>query len=61
LEARGLYIRPEAAKARVGRTLILSPFTTQILAKFLKVQPEWWGDGVPLFTIENDGTLNRTH
>lgn len=61
LEARELYIRPEVAKTRAGRTLVLSPFTAQALAKFLKVRPEWWGDEVPLFATENGKALNRTH
>lgn len=57
LEARELYIRPEVAKTRVGRTLPLSPFTTQALAKFLKVRPEWWSEDVPLFATENGNAM----
>ena len=59
LEARELYIRQEAAKTRVGRTLVLSPITTQALTKFLKVRPAWWGEDVPLFATENGRPLNR--
>jgi len=59
LEARELYIRPEVAKTRVGRTLVLSPFTTQALLKLLKVRPAWWRDDVPLFATENGKTLDR--
>jgi len=59
LEARELYIRQEAAKTRVGRTLVLSPITTQALTKFLKVRPAWWGEDVPLFATENARPLNR--
>lgn len=57
LEAREIHIRPEAAKTRVGRTLPISPYTTQALQKFLKVRPEWWGDDVPLFATEHGGSL----
>lgn len=60
LEARELYIRPEVAKTRVGRTLVLSPFTTQALVKFLKVRPTWWSDDVPLFATENGRPLNAS-
>ncbi|GFN22179.1 tyrosine-type recombinase/integrase [Thermanaeromonas sp. C210] len=60
LEARELYIRPEVAKTRVGRTLVLSPFTAQALAKFLKVRPTWWGEDVPLFATENGKALDRS-
>ncbi|MCG0278490.1 MAG: tyrosine-type recombinase/integrase [Thermanaeromonas sp.] len=59
LEARELYIRPEIAKTRVGRTLVLSPLTAQALAKFLKVRPQWWGGDVPLFATENGRPLDR--
>jgi len=60
LEARELYIRPEIAKTRVGRTLVLSPFTVQALAKFLKARPTWWGEEVPLFATENGRPLDRS-
>ncbi|MGB9660859.1 MAG: tyrosine-type recombinase/integrase [Moorellaceae bacterium] len=60
LEARELYIRPEVAKTRVGRTLVLSPFTTQALAKFLKVRPEWWSDDVPLFATETGNAMDAS-
>ncbi|MGB9661291.1 MAG: tyrosine-type recombinase/integrase [Moorellaceae bacterium] len=60
LEARELYIRPEVAKTRVGRTLVLSPFTTQALAKFLKARPQWWNEDVPLFATENGRPLDRS-
>ncbi|MGB9780458.1 hypothetical protein [Caldanaerobacter sp.] len=36
LEARKLYIRREVSKTRVSRTLILSPFTVQAIAKFVR-------------------------
>lgn len=49
------------AKTCVGRTLVLSPFTMQALAKFLKVRPTWWSDDVPLFATENGRPLNRWH
>lgn len=60
LEACKLYIRPEVAKTRVVRTLVLLPFTAQALAKFLKVRPTWWSDDVPLFATENGRPLDRS-
>jgi len=60
LEARELYIRPEVAKTRVGRTLVLSPFTTQALAKFLKVRPTWWSEDVPLFATETGNAMDAS-
>lgn len=54
-----MYIRPEIAKTRVGRTLVLSPFTCQALVKFLKVRPTCWSDDVPLFATENGKALDR--
>lgn len=60
LQARELYIRPEVSKTRVGRTLVLSPFTTQALAKFLKARPTWWSEDVPLFATENGRPLDRS-
>lgn len=61
LEAREIRIRPEASKTRMGRTLPISPYTAQALAKFLKARPEWWGEDVPLFATETGGSLNRHH
>lgn len=61
LEARELYIRPEVAKTRVGRTLILSPFTAEALARFLRVRPAWWPPDVPLFATEEGRSLSRQH
>jgi len=61
LEARELYIRPEVAKTRVGRTLVLSPFTCQALLRLLQVRPTWWSDDIPLFATENGLPLNRHH
>jgi len=60
LEARELYIRPEVAKTRVGRTLVLSPFTCQALLRFLKIRPKWWSEEVPLFATENGRPLNAS-
>jgi len=59
LTAREIYIRPEVAKTRVGRTLILSVFTTQALMRFLKVRPQWWGSDVPIFATETGKPLDR--
>lgn len=60
LEARELYIRREVSKTRVSRTLILSPFTVQAVAKFLRMRPTWWNDEVPLFATENGKPLDRS-
>ncbi|MGB9792226.1 MAG: tyrosine-type recombinase/integrase [Thermacetogeniaceae bacterium] len=58
LETRELYIRPEVAKTRVGRTLVLSPFTCQWLAKLISIRPKWWSDDVPIFASENGKPLD---
>ncbi|MGI9953548.1 tyrosine-type recombinase/integrase [Moorellaceae bacterium AZ2] len=58
LEARELYIRPEIAKTRVGRTLVLSPLTAQALARLLEERPQWWGEDMPLFASENGNALD---
>jgi len=58
LEVREIRIRPEVAKTRIGRTLIISPFTAQALAKFLGLRPSWWNDDVPLFASESGSILN---
>lgn len=59
LESREIRIRPEVAKTRVGRTLVINPFTAQQIARFLRIRPECWGDDVPLFASENGITLNE--
>ncbi|MCG0276613.1 MAG: tyrosine-type recombinase/integrase [Thermosediminibacteraceae bacterium] len=61
LESREIRIRPEVAKTRAGRTLIITPFTVQQLARFLKLRPDWWDDDVPLFATENGLPLCRQH
>lgn len=53
LDAREIYIRSNVAKTRIGRTLVLSPFTAQALMRFLKIRPQWWSDDIPLFASEN--------
>ncbi|SMB97701.1 Site-specific recombinase XerD [Thermanaeromonas toyohensis ToBE] len=58
LEAREIYIRPETAKARIARTLPISPFTAQVIAQFLKLRPSWWSKEVPLFASENGRKLS---
>lgn len=39
LESREIWIRPEVAKTRIGKTLAISPHTAQALVKFLKLRP----------------------
>lgn len=56
--ARELYIRPEIAKTRVGRTLVLSPLTAQALARLLEERPQWWGEDTPLFASEKGNALD---
>lgn len=61
LESREIRIRPEVAKTRVGRTLIITPFTAQQIARFLRIRPEYWGDDVPLFASENGLAMDEKH
>lgn len=58
VEAREIYIRPEAAKTRVSRTLVLSPYTCQALQRFLKARPGWWSEEVPVFATETGKALD---
>lgn len=53
------YSATSASPARQG-TLVLSPFTAQAFAKFLKVRPEWWSEDVPSFATENGRSLDRS-
>jgi site-specific recombinase XerD len=61
LESREIRIRPEVAKTRVGCTLVITPFTIQQLARFLRIRPEYWDDDVPLFASENGLTMDEKH
>ncbi|ACX52298.1 integrase family protein [Ammonifex degensii KC4] len=61
LAARELHIRPEVAKTRVGRTLVVSPLTAQALARLLRARPSWWGEEVPLFASETGKPMNPTY
>ncbi|ABB14999.1 tyrosine-type recombinase/integrase [Carboxydothermus hydrogenoformans] len=57
LDAREIYVRADVAKTRIGRTLVISPFTVQALMRFLKIRPSWWSNEVPLFASENGRQL----
>lgn len=57
LEAGELYIRPEIAKTRVGRTLVLSPFTCQALARLLEERPQWWDEDTPYSPVKTETPL----
>ncbi|MGB9868148.1 MAG: tyrosine-type recombinase/integrase [Bacillota bacterium] len=59
-EAREIYIKLEVVKTRVGRVLVISPFTCQALAKLVSARPGWWGDGAPLFATETGRPLDRS-
>lgn len=57
LKIREVYVRPAVAKTRMARTLPISPFLAQVLERFLKVRPEYWGPNVPLFASEGGRPL----
>lgn len=61
LESREIYIRPEVAKTRVSRTLVISPYTAQALIRFIRIRPRWWPQDSPLFATEQGGRMSVSH
>ncbi len=54
-----VYIRPEAAKTRTRRTLILSPVTAKAIQDLILARHPAWGSSVPLFCSSEGRPLTR--
>lgn len=59
LAALEVYVRGEAAKTRISRTLPISQATGKALAKLLAARHPAWGDAVPVLCTEDGRPMNN--
>lgn len=58
LSSLEVYIRSEAAKTRVSRTLPISPVTANAIRELIQARHSAWKKGVPVFCSADGGHMN---
>ncbi|CAB3391621.1 MULTISPECIES: tyrosine-type recombinase/integrase [Kyrpidia] len=59
LRSGEVYVRAEASKTKVDRTLPISPATVKAIRELLAARPESWGPDVPVFASQDGTELSR--